>query len=96
MDILNYVLQRVGVKRMRNIKSKKPNIDKKALKNAQITTLQQASTPKQEWTDEDHTRGLILVGNGSSIMHNELGEKIDQFKEIVRFNDFDILKGQIV
>ena len=31
---------------------------------------------------------VVLVGNGPSILAEELGEQIDEFEEVVRFNDF--------
>lgn len=32
----------------------------------------------------------VLVGNGPSILNSNLGEKIDSYSEVVRFNDFQI------
>lgn len=36
------------------------------------------------------SRRTVLVGNGPSLMHAELGEQIDSFDEVVRFNAFRI------
>ena len=33
---------------------------------------------------------IILVGNGPSILENELGSEIDSFDKVVRFNNFEI------
>jgi hypothetical protein len=79
---------------MRNFRGKQ-KINKAALaaiKNTaniiQPQNIEEA--PIKEWTQEDYDRGLVLVGNGMSLVKKELGNKIDQFKEVVRFNDFDI------
>ena len=37
-----------------------------------------------------NNQGIILVGNGISILNKKNGSKIDSFKNIVRFNSFKI------
>lgn len=33
---------------------------------------------------------IIIVGNGTSVLDRKLGDKIDQYTDVVRFNGFDI------
>jgi len=39
----------------------------------------------------DNTKTCVLVGNGPSLMFDELGQKIDSFDEVIRFNECKIV-----
>lgn len=37
-----------------------------------------------------HQKSIIIVGNGSSLINSNIGEKIDSFDSVVRFNSYKI------
>ena len=40
-------------------------------------------------------KNILLIANGESILNNDLGNKIDQYDCVVRFNDFNINESKI-
>ena len=36
----------------------------------------------------DNTKKIIIIGNGPSVMNKRLGDEIDNFDKVVRFNTF--------
>jgi len=40
--------------------------------------------------EEKQRRGVIIIGNGRSVLGHEAGEAVDQFHTVVRFNEYQI------